>query len=186
MWATGVKISELEDSLNSYLEKITAYLKDNSLLISAPKSSVTLLTPDTHQTKTHLKILIEDSQLPLVQCPKILGVHMDTSLSVNKHINHVAESIQKKQYPQGFGRDILRETEINITNDIQGGWEIDHQLCCTCLEHNPMRHQLQNIQYTQNEALRIATRCPAATTAHRGKSAENKGPLRAALCTVFD
>ena len=52
----------MEDSLNSYLEEITAYLKDNALLISAPKSSVTLFTPDTHQAKTHPRILIKDSR----------------------------------------------------------------------------------------------------------------------------
>ena len=83
----------MEDSLNSYLEEITAYLKDNSLLISAPKSSVTLFTPDTHQAKTHPRILIEDSRLPLVQSPKILGFHMDTSLSFNKHNSHVTERV---------------------------------------------------------------------------------------------
>ena len=42
VWATGVKIPDLEDSINSYLGEVTAYLKDNSLLISAPKSSVAL------------------------------------------------------------------------------------------------------------------------------------------------
>ena len=51
-------------SLNNYLEEITAYLKDNSLLISTPKSSVTLLTPDTHQA--HSGIFIEDSRMPLL------------------------------------------------------------------------------------------------------------------------
>ena len=71
VWATGVKIPGLEDSVNSYLEEIIAYLKDNSLLISAPKSTVTLFSPDPHQAKTHQKILIEDSQIPLAQCPKI-------------------------------------------------------------------------------------------------------------------
>ena len=74
VWATGVKISDLEDCINSYLEEITAYLKEKSLLISAPKNTVTLYSPDPHQAKTHSRILIEDSQLPLVQCPKILGV----------------------------------------------------------------------------------------------------------------
>ena len=39
VWATGVKIPDLEDIVNSYLAEIIAYLKDNSLLISAPKSS---------------------------------------------------------------------------------------------------------------------------------------------------
>ena len=47
-----VKIPDIEDSLNSYPKEITAYLKDNSLLTSATKSSVTLFTPDTHQAKT--------------------------------------------------------------------------------------------------------------------------------------
>ena len=51
VWATGVNIPDMEDSLNSYLEEITAYLKDNSLLICAPKSSVTLFTPDTTKLK---------------------------------------------------------------------------------------------------------------------------------------
>ena len=96
VWATGVNIPDMEDSLNSCLEKINAYLKDNSLLISAPKLSVTLLIPDTHQAKTHPKILLENSQFPLVQCPKILGVHLDTSLSFNKHISHVEERVSSK------------------------------------------------------------------------------------------
>ena len=45
VWATGVNIPDMEDSLNNYIEEITAYLKDNSLLISASKSSLTLFTP---------------------------------------------------------------------------------------------------------------------------------------------
>ena len=65
--ASGVNIPDLEVSLNNYIEEITAYLKDDYLLISAKKSSVTLLTPDTHQAKTHSSILIEDSRLPLVK-----------------------------------------------------------------------------------------------------------------------
>ena len=93
VWASGVHIPDLEVSLNNYLEELTTYLKDNSLLISAPKSSVTLLTPDTHQAKTHPDIFIEDSRLPLVKCPKILGVYLDPSLSFNKHSQYVAERV---------------------------------------------------------------------------------------------
>ena len=96
VWATGVKIPDLEGSINSYLEEITAYLKDNSLLISAPKSTVTLFSPDPHQAKTHPRILIEDSQLPLVQCPPVLGVYLDTSLSLNKHSSYVAERVSSR------------------------------------------------------------------------------------------
>ena len=96
VWATGVNIPDLEVSINSYLEEITAYLKDNSLLISSTMSSVTLLSPDTHQAKTHPIILIEDSHLPLVQCPKILG---DTALSFNRYIYYLAESVSSRNKP---------------------------------------------------------------------------------------
>ena len=96
VWATGVKIPDLEDSINSYIEEITAYLKDNSLLISAPKSTVTLFRPDPHQAKTHPRILIEESQLPLVQSLNKLGVYLDTSLSFNKHSGYVAERVSSR------------------------------------------------------------------------------------------
>ena len=84
---------ELGDSINSYIAEITAYLNDSSLLISSPKSSVTLFTLDTHQAKTKPNIFIEDSQLPLVQCSKILGIHLDTCLLFNKHSNYVAKRV---------------------------------------------------------------------------------------------
>ena len=68
-------------------------LKDNSLLISTSKSSVMLLTPDTHQAKIHPSIFIENSHLALVKCPRILGVYLDPSLSFNKHSQYVAERV---------------------------------------------------------------------------------------------
>ena len=42
-------LSSSYDVLEISVGEMTEYRKDNSLLISAPKSSVTLLTPDTHQ-----------------------------------------------------------------------------------------------------------------------------------------
>ena len=79
VWASGVHILDLEVILNNYLEEMTPHLKHNSLLISATKSSVTLLSPDTHQAKTHRSILIEDSRLQLVKCPRILGYQTGTT-----------------------------------------------------------------------------------------------------------
>ena len=67
VWASGVKISELEQKVNTYLTEVSRLLWENSLLISAPKSSVTLFTPD-----------FSDSELPLVRSPNILGVCLDT------------------------------------------------------------------------------------------------------------
>ena len=65
VWATGSKIPQLESMITNYLTDVSIYLKDNSLLISAPKSTVTLFTPDKHQFQMHPYITLEDTLLPL-------------------------------------------------------------------------------------------------------------------------
>ena len=80
----------------SYLGDVSIYLKDNSLLISAPKSTVMLFTPDKHQFQTHPDITLEDAHLPLEHSPKILVVIMDPSLSFHKHCNYVSDRIDKR------------------------------------------------------------------------------------------
>ena len=83
VWASGVKLPELEHKINDYLTEMSRFLRDNSLLISAPKSTVTLFTPDPKQANTHPKIKISDAKLPLVRNPKLLGVYLDTFFSFN-------------------------------------------------------------------------------------------------------
>ena len=101
VWATGPKISQLESMINSYLRDVSIYLKDNSLLISAPKSTVMLFTPDKHHFQMHLVITLEDTHLPLERSPKILerspkilGVIMDPSF--HRHRNYVSDRIDKR------------------------------------------------------------------------------------------
>ena len=160
VWATGVKILDLEDSVNSYLEEIIAYLKDNSLLISAPKSTVTLFSPDPHQAKTHPRIFIEDSQLPLAQCPKILGVYLDTSLSFNKHSDYVAERVSSRnnilKALAGTSWGQQKETLL-MTYKAVGRSIINY--AAPVWSTNLRDTNYRNIQYTPNEALRIATGC---------------------------
>ena len=60
VWASGPNIPQLESMINSYQRDVGIYLKENSLLISAQKSTVTLFTPDKHQFQTHPDITIED------------------------------------------------------------------------------------------------------------------------------
>ena len=45
--ASGPKIPLLESMIISYMRYVDIYLKEKSLLISVPKSTVTLFTPDT-------------------------------------------------------------------------------------------------------------------------------------------
>ena len=57
VWATGPKIPQLESMITNYLRYVSIYLKDNSLLISAPKSTVTLFTR-TNTSSRCIQILL--------------------------------------------------------------------------------------------------------------------------------
>ena len=116
VWASGVKLPKLEHKINDYLTEMSRFLRDNSLLISAPKSTVTLFTPDPRQA-THLKIKISDAELPLVRNPKLLGVYPDTFFSFNTHCVQVDNSVSKRN---------------NVLKALAG---TNCQLRCTCLEH---------------------------------------------------
>ena len=61
VWASGPNIPQLESMINSYLRDVSIYLKENSLLMSAPKSTVTLFTPDIRQFQRHPDITLEDT-----------------------------------------------------------------------------------------------------------------------------
>ena len=165
MWASGVNIPNLEASINNYMEEITAYLKDNSLLISAPKYSVTLLIPDTHQAKIHPSIFIENSHLQLVKCPRILGVYLDPSLSFNKHSQYVAErvsggnNILKALAGTSWGQQ--RETLL-MTYKAVGRSIINY--AAPVWSPNLHDTNYRKIQYTQNESLKIAPVCHRMST----------------------
>ena len=94
--ASGVEISELEHKVNTYLTEMSQFLRENSLLISTPKPSVTLFTPDPAQANTRPKIKIAASELPLVRSPKLLGVYLDIYFSFNKHCVQVANRFSKR------------------------------------------------------------------------------------------
>ena len=96
VWASGVKISELEHKVNTYLTEMSRLLWENSLLISTPKLSVNLFMADPAQANTRPKINIADSELPLVCIPKILGVYLDTLFSFNNHCVQVANRVSKR------------------------------------------------------------------------------------------
>ena len=129
-------------------------------MISAPKSTVTLFSPDPHQAKTHPTILIEDSQQPLVQFPKILGVYLDTSLSFNKHSGDVAERVSNRnnilKALAGTSWGQQKETLL-MTYKAVGRSIINY--AAPVWSTNLRDTNYRSIQYTLNEALRIATGC---------------------------
>ena len=158
VWATGPKIPQLEPIINSYLGEVSIYLKDNSLLIYTPKSTVMLFTPDKHQFQMHPNIALEDTHLPLERSPKILGVIMDPSSSFHKHCNYVSDRIDKRNNMlkalagSSWGQD--KETLLLTYNAL---WKSITSYAAPVWSTNTSDSSFKKIQTAQNAALRTAT-----------------------------
>ena len=105
-------------------------------------------------------IFIENSHLPLVKCSRILGVYLDPSLSFNKHSQYVAErvsgrnNILKALAGTSWGQQ--KETLL-MTYKAVGRSIINYAAPVWSPNLHDTNHR--KIQYTQTEALRIATGC---------------------------
>ena len=119
-----------------------------------------LLTPDTHQAKTHPSILIEDARLPLVKCPRILEVYLDPSLSFNKHSQYVAGKVSGRNniFKALAGTSWGQQNETLLMTYKAVGRSIINYAAPVW---SPNLHDTnyRKIQCKQNEALRIATGC---------------------------
>ena len=144
--------------MNGYLTEMSCFLQDNLLLISAPKSRVTLFTPDPMQANTHPKIKISDAELPLVRNPKLLGVYLDAFFSINVHCVQVANRVSKRDNVlkalAGTNWGQQRETPALTYKALERSIAIYAALVWST---NASDTSLEKIQRTQNEALRIIT-----------------------------
>ena len=156
VWASGVKISELEQKVNTYLTEMSRFLWENSLLISAPKSLVTLFMPDPAQANTRAKIKMADPELPLVRSPKLLGVFLDTLFSFNcvQVANRVSKrNIVLKEFAVtnwGQQKMILLMTYKALGRSIAN-------YAAPVWSTNASESSIGKIQRAQNEALRSIT-----------------------------
>ena len=155
--ASGVQIPVLEQQINSYLEEMSTFLKDNSLLIYARKSTVTLFTPDPFQSRFHPKIAIADAILPK-RTPNILGVLLDTSFAFHHQCEYVANRVSKRnnilKTLAGTSWGQHKETLL-MTYKAVGRSIADY--AAPVWSTNASNTSIEKIKVAQNEALRIST-----------------------------
>jgi hypothetical protein len=157
-YATGPAVPALETALNDYLEDLSTFLSDNSLIISEPKSTVTLFSPDPAQAKYHPNVLINGKQLPLSKTPKILGVTLDTFFTFNHHCTAIAQKIGKRNTilkalagsTWGQQKETLLLTYKAINQSVS-------DYAASVYSLNASRTNVKKIQTAQNDGLRIAT-----------------------------
>ena len=131
---------------------------ENSLLISAPKSSVILFTPYPMQANTRPKIKIADSELPLIRSPKLLGVYLDTFFLFNKRCVQVANRVGKRNnvLKELAGTNWGQQRETLLMTYKALGRSIANYAVPVWSTH-ASESNIGKIQRAQNEALRIIT-----------------------------
>ena len=76
----------VKDNYFTHSPIIKEWADERRLATSAPKSTITLFTPQFAQANTHPRVTLNNSILPLERTPSILDVTFDPHFKFNAHI----------------------------------------------------------------------------------------------------
>jgi len=153
-----------ETHLQPYLNTIHQWTTTNDLILNPDKSTATLFTPDPAEYSNNLSLTINNTIIPTITNPKILGVTYDPKLTFSTHIKNTAEkakkstNILKSLTTTKWGKSIetITHTFKAITRPIL---EYASPTWSTIASDT----SISKLQTIQNTALRIATGCVADT-----------------------
>src|SRR3989454_1346152 len=74
-----------QDSIQPYLNDIFTWTKQNDLHLNPDKSTSTLFTPDPAEYNTTLNLNVNNTLIPTIRNPKMLGLTLDTKLNFKEH-----------------------------------------------------------------------------------------------------
>jgi retron-type reverse transcriptase len=153
-----------EQLLQPYLHDIFNWTKENDLILNPDKSTTTLFTPDTHEHNITLNLTINNTTIPTVKNPKILGLTLDPAFTFAEHAKITKDKadsaikILKALTSTIWGKqkETLLATYKTIILPVI-------EYASTVWSPAISDTNLQKLQTTQNNALRIITGCTADT-----------------------
>ena len=159
IYTSGPVVADLINGLKIYLSQVINYMK-KKLTLSTAKFTVTLFTPDTHEHHLHPQLKLDDQVLPLEKKPKVLGVTLDTHLTLTQQCNNIAVNVQQRNNvlkalagsTWGCGKETLLTTYQVIGRPMLS-------YCCPVWTPSPKDTYWSRLQRAQNSLLRIATGC---------------------------
>src|SRR5437870_7222710 len=77
--------STAQGRIQPYLNDIFTWTKQNDLQLNPDKSTSTLFTPYPAEYNTTLNLNIDNTLIPTIRNPKILGLTLDTKLNFKEH-----------------------------------------------------------------------------------------------------
>ena len=138
--------------------------KANDLKLNASKTMTKLFTPDPAEYRDELSLQLDNTRLPTIRNPKILGLTFDPKLTFNEHIKTSKDKAEKTinilkaltSTHWGKNKETLTNTYKTVTRPIL-------EYAGTIYAPIISDKQLTALQVTQNQGLRIATGCTSDT-----------------------
>ena len=159
---TNIEIAQ--NNLQPYLQNIHNWTIENNLTLNADKSTSTLFTPDPAEYNTQLHLSINNTLIPTVKHPKVLGLTFDPKLTYAEHIKNTTTKASKTinilktltSTQWGKQKETITATYKAITRPIL-------EYSSTIWSPITSNTNINKLQTIQNTALRIATGCTADT-----------------------
>ena len=158
-------LDAIADTLNQAGAEIVEWTKENGMVISAPKSSLTLFMPWTKQVNTQLPVSIDNVPVPTEKNPRLLGVTLDPLFMFSNHAAIIARkassrlNIMMALADSEFGNDkecLLMTFKVFIRS------LFDFAALIVYPNYSPS--SIHRLQLVQNSALRLALGCHMASS----------------------
>ena len=95
LFISGENITNLYNSMNNALSKISLWLKTNKLSINIEKTHYMLFTNKKPKNIPNLSLNMNGTPLQKVESTKFLGVIIDEKLNFKKHIDYIRKKMSK-------------------------------------------------------------------------------------------
>jgi hypothetical protein len=159
-------VSVAEQNLQPYLNELFEWTQANDLQLNPSKSTSTLFTTDPSEYNRKLNLTINNTEIPTIKHPKILGLTFDPKLNFQEHIKITKEKANKTinmmkaltSTKWGKQKETLLTTYKTITRPII---EYANTIWAPIAKDT----NVDTLQTVQNASLRIATGCTRDTSA---------------------
>ena len=159
-----ISVGEAAGRLLTALLGFVDWVVAQKLSIAPSKSTVTLFTPDTHQSDLHPHITVCGAAIALEKRPKILGVTFDTHFTFSAHCKAVAEKARRKvAILKATAGSTWGATKEILATTFKGHVKSTINFAAPVWAPNASPSSVNLLQRVQNSALRVATGCHSST-----------------------
>ena len=162
---SAVVVSEAADRLTTAMSELAGWVDSKGLTLAPEKSTVTLFTPDTHQSQLHPQVKLRGQLLKLDRNPTFLGVTFDTHFSFAQHSRATAAKARAKlallKATAGSTWGACKETLLITFN---GLIKSTLNYAAPIWAPNFSQSSFNRLQLVQNAALRVVTGCHSAAS----------------------